>query len=83
MKFLKGTGKILGGVGNVITAYQVIDEASNERYVAAGARLTVATIQTAALAFGPAGWAVSLGIGVIDAIWGDDFYNYLERELGN
>ena len=28
------------------------------------------------------GWGVSLSIGVADAIWGDQFYNYVEQKFG-
>jgi hypothetical protein len=25
------------------------------------------------------GWGLSLGIGIADAVWGDDFYNWIDR----
>ena len=28
-----------------------------------------------------AGWAVSISIGVADAIWGDQLYNWVEQQM--
>jgi hypothetical protein len=28
------------------------------------------------------GWGVSLGIGVADYVWGDDFYNWVDEKMG-
>jgi hypothetical protein len=82
-KYLKGAGKLLGFAGTAITLYQSVDEFRNGRNVAGGARLAVAGVATAAAFIPGVGWGITLGIGLADAIWGDDFYNYLEEEFGN
>ncbi|WP_073584677.1 RHS repeat protein [Flavobacterium cucumis] len=82
-KFMKATGKAMGAVGVVITAYQIKGELQNQRYYSAGARGTVALIAAGSVFIPGVGWGIALGIGVADAIWSDQFYNYIENEFGD
>lgn len=43
--------------------------------------LTVKSIAVGAAFIPVAGWGVSLGIGVADAIWGDQFYNWVDEQF--
>jgi RHS repeat-associated protein len=79
LKYLKGFGKVAGVAGPLVSVYQIGDEFSNERYKAAGARAIVAGVAAGAVFIPGVGWGVAIGVGVIDAVWGDDFYNWLEE----
>ena len=81
--FVKTGSKILTKASFAITAYQVGDEISNGRYHAATARAVVAGVAYSFTFIPVVGWGLALGIGVADAIWGDQFYNYIENKYGN
>jgi hypothetical protein len=82
-KYLKGAGRALGAANIAITGYQVISDVSDGRYYSGGARTGVALIAAGAAFIPVVGWGVTIGIGVADAIWGDQFYNYVENKFGN
>jgi len=79
----KITGKAFGVAGSIVTAYQVYGDFSEERYYSAGTRAAVAGIAIASTAIPGVGWLIAGGIGIADAIWGDEFYNYIETKFGN
>jgi len=82
VKGVKAAGKVLVVGGVVATGYEVYDDVFNKgNYYSAGTRATVLGIGLAATAIPVAGWAVAGGIGLADAIWGDQFYNWVELNL--
>ena len=52
---------------------------SDGHYKSGAARIAVGALAAGAVFIPVVGWGVSLGIGVADAVWGDDFYNWLEN----
>lgn len=82
VKGVKAAGKVLVVGGVVATGYEVYDDVFNKgNYYSAGTRAAVLGIGLAATAIPVAGWAVAGGIGLADAIWGDQFYNWVELNL--
>ena len=61
------------------TATAVTNDFVDGRYKSGGARVAVWGVAAGAAFIPVAGWAISAGIGIADAIWGDDFYNYIEN----
>ena len=76
-------GKVLQGVG-VATAGVSIATAGYKLYKHPTAgNATMVAVQAVAVAanFIPVvGWGVSLGIGVADLVWGDQFYNWIDKK---
>ena len=67
-------------VVNVIsTTTAATDDFVHGRYKSGSARLAVWGVAAGAAFIPVVGWGLSIGIGVADAIWGDDFYNYVEK----
>jgi len=67
--------------GLAITGVQIYDDAINKgKYAKAGARLAVAATAAGAAFIPVVGWGVSLGIGVADYVWGDDFYDWVDKQ---
>jgi RHS repeat-associated protein len=81
-KVIKGAGKAIGGFNVVVTGYQVVGDISNQNYYSAGTRVAVAGLAAGAAFIPVVGWGIAIGIGVADAIWGDQFYSYVENKLG-
>jgi hypothetical protein len=85
LKYVKGVkvaGKVLVVAGVAATGYEVYDDVFNkENYYSAATRAAVLGIGLAATAIPVAGWFVAGGIGLADAIWGDQFYNWVELNL--
>lgn len=75
-KVLQGVGIATAGVG-ITTA--LIKEVRNPTKGNA-ARLAVQTVGAGAAFIPVVGWGVSLGIGVADLVWGDKFYNWLDKK---
>jgi hypothetical protein len=74
-KVLKGTGVVANAVGAISATSTLINDptAGNAtRLAVQGAAIGVAFIPVF-------GWGISLGISVADAIWGDDFYNWIDK----
>lgn len=71
--------KAVGVINAVTTLVDVGSEFAAGRHKAATAKIIVAGIQTTCMFIPGPGWIVAGVIGVVDAIWGDDFYNWLEE----
>jgi len=86
LKYVKGV-KVVGKtlvVGSVaVTGYQVYNDWNKGNYYSAGTRAAVLGIGLASAAIPVAGWFIAGGIGVADAIWGEQFYNWVELNLRN
>ncbi len=75
LKYSKGIGIVGNVVGVTSAGVQFIENPT-------AGNATRLAVQGAAIgaAFIPVvGWAVSLGIGAADLIWGDDFYNWIDN----
>jgi hypothetical protein len=82
-KAAKTAGAITKGIGGAATAIGIITagvQLINEPTAGNATRLAVQGIGVAASFIPVAGWAVSLGIGIADIIWGDDFYNWIDKK---
>ena len=84
IKYVKGV-KAMGKVFNIanagMTAWACYSDIQEGHYVSASTRGIVWGI--AAGVFIPGvGWVVAGSIGVADAIWGDDFYKWIETKFG-
>lgn len=80
MRGLRGAGKALGWAGMVLTGIQVRDDYLNKRYAVAGARVAVAGLAYGVTFIPYVGWALAIGIGVADYIWGDEFYDWVDNK---
>jgi hypothetical protein len=78
-KFVKATGGTIVVLSACVTLYQAGSDFSDGQYKSGSARIAVAAIAAGAVFIPGVGWCVSIGIGVADAFWGDDFYNWLEN----
>jgi len=83
LNYTRVGGKILFVGGVVATGYQVGNDISNGDYYSAGTRAAVFGIAAGAAFIPVVGWGVAAGIGVADFIWGDQFYNWVETNLGD
>lgn len=73
-------GKWVGVVGDMIDFVEIGTATVDGRYYEAGAKFTRAAAQVAVATLVPGvGWAIALGIGGAEAIWGDDLYEYLNN----
>jgi hypothetical protein len=85
LKYVKGVkvaGKVLVVGGVVATGYEVYNDVFNKgNYYSAGTRAAVLGIGLAATGIPVAGWVLAGGIGLADAIWGDQFYYWVELNL--
>jgi RHS repeat-associated protein len=75
-------GKAMALAGLAVTGIQVYDDFSQEKKAKAGARIAVAATAVGSAFIPVVGWGVSLGIGVADYVWGDDFYNWVDEKMG-
>nr|WP_320117921.1 hypothetical protein [uncultured Marinifilum sp.] len=74
-------GKVCVVAGVVTTGISVYNDIDNGDYYSAGTRTAVYGV-AAGVAFIPVvGWGLSIGIGVADAVWGDQFYNWVETKM--
>ena len=84
LKYVKGV-KVVGKVAVVgsvaLTGYQTYSDIQNGKYYSAATRAAVLGVGLAATAIPIAGWFVAGGIGLADAIWGDQLYNWVELNL--
>ena len=74
---------ILVVAGVAATAYQVGNDISNGNYYSVGTKAAVFGVAAGAAFIPVVGWAVAGGIGVADFIWGEQFYNYVQTNLGD
>lgn len=78
-KFAKPLTRSLAVINFVATSTAIVNDFSKGEYKSASARTAVWGIAAGASFIPVAGWGIALGIGVADAIWGDDFYKYIEK----
>ncbi|MBX9891570.1 MAG: hypothetical protein K2Y12_04535 [Chitinophagaceae bacterium] len=65
--------------GNVFNAGAAVYQFAENPTMVNATRVAVQGI-AAAVSFIPvAGWGISLGIGIADAVWGDKFYNWIDK----
>lgn len=83
LNYARVGGKVLGVVGVVATGYQVANDISDGKNYSAGARVAVFGVAAGAAFIPVVGWGVTAGIGVADYIWGDQFYDYVQTNLGD
>jgi len=82
VKGVKAAGKVLVVAGAAATMYEAYDDAFNKgSYYSAGTRIAVAGVAIGAAFIPFVGWGIAGGIGIADAIWGDQFYNWVELNL--
>lgn len=79
MNGLRGAGKALGWAGAFLTAYQLYCDLQDKRYTAATARVSIVALAYGATCIPYIGWALAIGIGVADYIWGDEFYDWIDN----
>ncbi|MBQ9471115.1 MAG: hypothetical protein IJU72_09225, partial [Bacteroidales bacterium] len=86
MKYVKGV-KAMGKVFNIanagMTAWTMYNDYNAGHYYKLGARGIIWGVGMASTAIPVVGWAIAGSIGLADAIWGDDFYNWIETKFGN
>jgi RHS repeat-associated protein len=79
VKSFKVVGKTLVVAGAALTSYEIYRDWDEGKYYRAGARIVVFGAAAGAVAIPIVGWGVSAGIGLADAIWGEQFYNWVEK----
>lgn len=73
-------GKIASRTNSVITGVQALDDYYNKKYYTCTARLAVnGAIWLIAWGCGPFGPVINSGLGMIEGVYGDQFYNYIEN----
>ena len=86
LKYVKGV-KAMGKVFNIanagMTAWTMYNDYNAGHYYKLGARGIIWGVGMASTAIPVVGWAIAGSIGLADAIWGDDFYNWIETKFGN
>jgi hypothetical protein len=75
LKYSKG----LGVVGNVVGVTSAGVQLIQNPTAGNATRLAVQGVAIGAAFIPVVGWGVSLGIGAADLIWGDDFYNWIDK----
>jgi hypothetical protein len=81
LKGLKGAGTTLGIAGLAYTGYQAVQDWRNGKRYSAIARIAVTAVAAGVSRAPYVGVPLSLGIGVADAIWGEEFYEWVEEEM--
>jgi len=77
--FVKNASKILDGLNKLTTFYQVGSDFYHNNNRRAIARIAVAVIQDAVVAVPVVGIGLSIGIGVAEYAYGDEFYTWIEE----
>ena len=81
-KQVGAVGKVLKGVAGIGTAVGVGSAAVQIIQNPTAGNATRLAVQGLAIGAGwipVVGWGLGLGIGIADAIWGDDFYNWIDK----
>lgn len=78
-KALKYINRGFVGVGASLTLYGAIQDFRENKVAKGGARLAVGAITILSGYIPVIGPFVSVGIGFADALWGEDFYNWIEK----
>ena len=83
-KFVKGVGQSLMWADLGVTAVLAINDMAQKKYVSATAR-TIVSLSTAAISvFVPGvGPVIAFGIGMADAMWGQQFYDCIQETYDN
>lgn len=71
-------GKIMGILGTIATADEVINEYNSGNISVGTAKLAMALAQAGCTLIPGVGWAIALSIGVADIVWGDNLYDHLK-----
>jgi RHS repeat-associated protein len=79
-KVAGGIAKGVGGVASAVTLGTAIYQLAEKPTAGSAARVGVQSVAIGAAFIPVVGWGVSIGIGVADAIWGEDFYNWLDEK---
>lgn len=79
MSGLRGAGKVLGGAGLVLSTYQIYQDFTNGRIAVGLARAGVVGLAYGVTFIPYVGWALAIGIAVADYIWGDEFYDWVDK----
>lgn len=79
LKYVKVGGKCVGVAGALVSVYGIYDDASKGKFKRAGAKAAVNALAAGAAFIPVAGWGISLGISAADYVWGDEFYDWVEK----
>jgi hypothetical protein len=83
MRGLRSGGKVMGGIGLGITIYDISSDIYNGNVPSAVTRATVAAIAYEVTFIPYAGWVLAIGIGIADYYWGDEFYDWINKEFSS
>ena len=73
------TLKVIGIAGTVVSTGSAVVKMVEKPTAGNAARIAVQGVAIGASFIPVVGWGVSLGIGIADAVWGDDFYNWIDK----
>jgi hypothetical protein len=79
-KVLGATLKVAGVAADVVSVGSDVINLAQNPTAGNATKLAVHTIAAGAAFIPVVGWGLSLGIGVADAIWGDQFYNWIDKK---
>ena len=71
-------GKWMGVIGNILSLGDIVGDLNSGNLAVGGAKAGVALLQAGCSFIPGVGWAISIGIGIADVIWGEDLYNSLK-----
>ncbi len=80
-KVAKGIAKGVGNVAAIVNIGSAALQWVEKPTYGSGTRVAVQGLAIAATSIPFVGWGVSIGIGVADIIWGDDFYNWIDEKV--
>ena len=80
---IKNLGRGLALADVAITAGTAITDYSNGKYASASARVGVTVVTLAVSAIPGVGPVIAFGIGMADALWGQQFYDYVQETYDN
>ena len=78
-KFMKGLGKTSIIANAIVTGKQAYEDYNKGRYVSLAMRIAVLGVTEGANAIPYAGPALSVSLGLLDDVYGDEFYDYMEN----
>ena len=80
MKYAKSLGNAVSLINSGITLVQAKQDFNDGKKIVASARLCVLYVSVLTDFIPVVGPVLSVGIGLTDAVYGDDFYNYLNEK---
>lgn len=80
MRGLRGAGKALGWAGLMLSTYQIYQDFVNGKIAVGVARAGVVGFAYGVAFIPYVGWALAIGIGVADYIWGDELYDWVDNK---